>query len=167
MSLDDPVVDSGRKHADSIECTANLTQQILENGADLMQSIELDCKRKAAVRQRHEASLKVKADDLQRHLPETQHCAMAQACEKGGSSRLTTIPVAEHGFFFDAKADFHDHVHLRYCWPLDNLPLLLSVWRTFHRGPCPDKQSVQLYSHAPQRSYRFPCIMHERSSQRR
>ena len=122
MSLDDPVADSGRKHADSIECTANLTQQIMENGADLMQSIELDCKRKAAVRQRHEASLKEKADDLQRRLPEAQQCAMAQAREKGGSSTLTTIPVAEHGFFFDAKADFIDHVHLRYSWPLDNLP---------------------------------------------
>ena len=122
MSFDDPVVDSGCKHADSIECTANLTQQILENGADLMQSIELDCRRRAAVRQHHEASLKVKADDLQRRLPEAQQRAMAQAREKGGSSTLATIPVAEHGFFFDAKADFHDHVHLRYCWPLDNLP---------------------------------------------
>ena len=66
MSFDDPVVDSGYKHVDSIECTANLTQQIFENGADLMQSIELDYKTKAAVRQRQEASLKVKADDLQR-----------------------------------------------------------------------------------------------------
>ena len=28
MSFDDPVVDSGRKHADTIECTTNLTQQI-------------------------------------------------------------------------------------------------------------------------------------------
>ena len=122
MSFDDPAVDSGRKHADSIECTADLTQQILENGADLMQSIELDYKRKAAVRQRHEAALKEKADDLQRRLPEAQQCAMAQSREKGGSSTLTTIPVAEHVFFLDAKADFHDHVHLRYCWPLDNLP---------------------------------------------
>ena len=122
MSLDDPVADSGRKHADSIECTANLTQQILENGADLMQTIELNCKRKAAVRQHHEASLKVKADDLQRRLPEAQQCAMAQAREKGGSSTLTTIPVTEHGFFFDAKADIIDRVHLRYSWPLDNLP---------------------------------------------
>ena len=87
-----------------------------------MQSIVLDCKRKAAVRQHHEASLKVKADDLQRRLPEAQQRAMAQAPKKGGSSTLTTIPVVEHGFSFDVKADFHDHVHLRYCWPLDNLP---------------------------------------------
>ena len=107
MSFNDPVVDSGHKHANSIECTANLTQQILENGADLVQSIELDCKAKAAVRQRHEASLKVKADDLQRQ------CTVAQACKKGGSNMLTTIPVAEHGFFFDTKADFHDHVPFR------------------------------------------------------
>ena len=81
-SFDDPVADTMRKHEDSIQCTltANLTQQILENGADLMHSIELDRKRKVAVRQHHEAALKVKADDL------------AEA----------------FGFFFDVKADFHD-----------------------------------------------------------
>ena len=124
MSFDDPVTDSRRKHDDSIKSTTNLTKQILENGADLMKSIELDHERKAAERQHHEASLKVKADDLQKCLPEAQQRAMAQAREKGGSSTLTTIPVAEHGFCFDVKADFHDHIHLRYCWPLDNLPSL-------------------------------------------
>ena len=40
MSFDDPVLDSRRKHADSIECTANLTQQIFESDEDLLQSIE-------------------------------------------------------------------------------------------------------------------------------
>ena len=83
LPFDDSVVDLGHKHADSIKCTTNLTQQILENGADLMHSNELDCKRKAAVWQHQEASLKVKADDLQRCLPEGQQCAMAQAQERG------------------------------------------------------------------------------------
>ena len=46
MSFDDPVIDSGHKHADSIECTANLTQQIMESGDDPMKSIESDCRRK-------------------------------------------------------------------------------------------------------------------------
>ena len=32
MSFDDPVVDTGRKHADSIECTANLNEQIWKMG---------------------------------------------------------------------------------------------------------------------------------------
>ncbi len=122
MSFENPVVDSKQKYIESIECTANLTQQILGCETDLMECIESDRKRKATGRQGREAMLKVKADDLQRRLPEAQRRAMVQAREKGGSSILTTIPVAEHGFYFDVKADFHDHIHLRYCWPLDNLP---------------------------------------------
>ena len=47
---------------------------------------------------------------------------MALAREKGGSSMLTTIPVAEHGFYYEVKADFHDHIHLHYGWPLERLP---------------------------------------------
>ena len=133
MSFDDPVVDSGCKHADSIECTANLSQQILVNGTGVMQSIELESEKKVTVWQRHAASLKVKANDLQRHIPEAQKRAMAQVCEKGGSSTLTTIPVAEHGFSFDVKAGFHDHIHFRYCWPLDNLPYIC---------PCGERYTV-------------------------
>ena len=87
-----------------------------------MKSIESDSRMKISVRQRHETSLKVKADDLQRRLPEAQQHAMAQSHEKGGSSTLTTIPVAMDGYSFNVKRDFHDHIHLRYCWPLENLP---------------------------------------------
>ena len=121
MSFDDTVIDLRRKHADSIECAVNLNQQIMESRDDLMQIIELaaDCRRKAAVLHHPQASLKVKADDLQRRLPKAQQHAMAQACKKGGSSTPTTIPVAEHGFFFDPTGNFQDHIHL--------LKLLLAV----------------------------------------
>ena len=122
MSFNDPVKDSRSKHADSIECTAKLTQLITDNGTDVMTSIDQDLNQKMAMRKRHDVLYKIKADDLQRRLPESQQRAMALAREKGGSSTLNTIPVAEHGFFFDAKADFHDHINLRYCWPLENLP---------------------------------------------
>ena len=47
LALDNLVVDSRHKDADSIDCTANLSQQIMDNGNDLMQSIELDSKKKA------------------------------------------------------------------------------------------------------------------------
>ena len=77
LVFDDPVIDSGHKHGNSIEYTANLSQQIMSNGSDLMQSIDLDSKRKAAVR-RHKAVLKMKADDLQRCLPEDLKQAVAQ-----------------------------------------------------------------------------------------
>ena len=56
---------------------------------------------------------------------------MAQAHEKGGSSTLTTIPVAEHGFYFDVKVDSHDHIHLRYYWQIDNLPSNYSCGEQF------------------------------------
>ena len=90
----------------------------------------------------HKALLKVKADDLQRRIPEAQKCTMAQVREKGGSSTLTTIPVAEHGFFFDVKADFHDHIHLHYCWVLDNCPPFVRVendlqWTMPRSASCP------------------------------
>ena len=123
-SIDNPVADSRQKYAgaDSVKCTVNLTQQFVESGDDLVGSIEWDYKEKGAVRQHHQASLKLKGDELQKHLPEAQECAMAQSREKGESRTLTTIAVAEYGFFFDFKADFHYHIHLRYCWPLDNMP---------------------------------------------
>ena len=79
MSFNDSVVHSGCKQADSIKCTTNLTQQILENGDDLIKNNDLDCKRKTAVWQHQDASLKVKVDALQRCLPEGQQHAMAQA----------------------------------------------------------------------------------------
>ena len=47
---------------------------------------------------------------------------MDVAQEKQASSTLTTIPVAEHGFCFEVKADFHDHIRPRYGWPLNRLP---------------------------------------------
>ena len=58
---------------------------------------------------------------------------MARAREKGRSSTLTTPLVAKHGFFLNVKADCHDHIHLCYCWPLDNLPSI---------SPCGDRYKV-------------------------
>ena len=71
------------------------------------------------------------ADAVQALLPDQLRHAMMVAREKGASSTLTTIPVAEHEFFFDVKSDFHDHVHLRYCWPIDNLPSVCAFGARF------------------------------------
>ncbi len=134
MSFDDPVIDSSRKHSDSVQCTANLTSLIRKGEAQLPRTNDPDRATKAAVIRRHRMSLKTTADAVQARLPEPQRRAMELAREKGASSTLTTIPVVEHGFFFDVKSDFHDHVHLRYCWPIDNLPSAC---------PCGARYSVQ------------------------
>ena len=131
ISFDDPVNDSELKHAATIECTANLTNQIKANGSDVMGSIRQDSTSKTAIRQRQRASMKDKADTIQTRLPPLQQWAMALAREKGGSSTLTTIPAAEHGFYFEVKADFHDHIHLRYGWPLERLPSVCPCGRKF------------------------------------
>ena len=49
-------------------------------------SMNLDSKMKATARQRHEAVLKMKADGLQRFLPEDLKRVIAQAHEKEGSA---------------------------------------------------------------------------------
>ena len=121
--FDDPVADSSRKHDDSLKCTAMLTNLLLNNESELPETADFDHEARIEVKRNHRAMLISKADEIQSNLPEPQRRAMILAREKGGSSTLTTIPIAEHGFFFEVKSDFHDHIHLRYCWPLDNLPL--------------------------------------------
>ena len=118
------MAEAERKHADSLQCTAHLTEQIVKNepDADVMDSVAHDREQKAVVHQRNRASATTRANEVQSRLPPLQQRAMSLAREKGGSSTLTSIPVSEHGLCFDAKADFHDHVHLRYGWPLDRLP---------------------------------------------
>ena len=122
MTFDDPVADSSRKHADSLKSTAMLTNLLLNNESELPETADFNQEARTEVKRNRRAMLILKADEIQTHLPEPQRRAMVLAREKGGSSTLTTIPIAEHGFFFEVKSEFHDHVHLRYCWPLDNLP---------------------------------------------
>ncbi len=78
----------------------------IDNGTDVMTSIDQDLNQKMAVRQRHDVLYKIKADDLQRHLPEPQQRAMALAREKGGSSTLNTIPVQSMDFSLMPKQIF-------------------------------------------------------------
>ena len=109
-------------YIESLECTAILTSLLVDGATELPVGGDLDQDAKAAIKARHRTALKEKADNIQSRLPDLQRRAMELAREKGGSSTLTTIPISEHGFCFDVKSEFHDHVHLRYCWPLDNLP---------------------------------------------
>jgi len=94
----------------------------VDGATDLPAGGDLDQEAKVAIKARHRTTLKEKADNIQSRLPDPQCRAMELEREKGGSSTLTTIPIAEHGLFFEVKSDFHDHVHLHYCWPLENLP---------------------------------------------
>ena len=77
---------------------------------------------KAEIRKRHQEQAFAAAEAIQERLPQPQRRAMEVARLKGASSILTTLPIAEHGFYFECKSDFFDMVHSRYCWPITNLP---------------------------------------------
>ena len=122
MSFDDPIAESPRKNADSIKCTARLTRLICDGEQHLPPSAIPGSTEKAEIRKRHQEQAFAAAEAIQERLPQPQRRAMEVARLKGASSILTTLPIAEHGFYFECKSDFFDMVHLRYCWPITNLP---------------------------------------------
>ena len=112
MIFDDPVADSRRKHSHSTKCTATVTDLIcaVEPCLPSGSTDDPDRAAKAAVRRQHQLNLTLMADAVQARMSDQLRRAMMVAREKGASSTLTTIPVAENGFFFDVKSDFHDHM---------------------------------------------------------
>ena len=62
-----------------------------------------------------------KAIELKGRLPNTLQRAMDVSSEKGASSWLTTLPIAEHGFALH-KGTFRDALCLRYGWRPSHLP---------------------------------------------
>ncbi len=61
------------------------------------------------------------------------------ACERGASSWLTTLPIAEFGFTLH-KGAFRDAIALRYGWPLDRVPPSCECGTAFsveHALSCP------------------------------
>ena len=86
MTFDDPVADSRRKHADSIKCTATLTDLICADEPCLPSTVDpADCAAKAAVRRQHQLNLTLMhmADAVQGRLPDQLRRAMMVAREKG------------------------------------------------------------------------------------
>ena len=69
MTLDDPVADSRRKHADSIKCTANLTDLICAGEPCLPSTVDPDRAAKAAVWRQRQLNLSLTADAVQARLP--------------------------------------------------------------------------------------------------
>ena len=66
-------------------------------------------------------------------------CSFEAALECGASCRLTTLPIAEHGFAMP-KGEFRDALCLRVGWQLAHLPLSCVCGKSFnveHAFSCP------------------------------
>ena len=87
---------------------AQLTQLIVDSVRELPNAKNnTDAARAKAVYTENAKRLTKEADNVQARLTdEMQRRAMECARVKGGSAVLTTMPIAEYGFNFAAKADF-------------------------------------------------------------
>ena len=109
-----------QQHAASLNLTSNMVK-------DLTKKLDMpaDCfpTYKSSAQIHEEARIKAKkaAEELHQQLPPKLQHTRQLASEKGASSWLTVIPMAEHGFVLP-KGTFRDALCLRYGWPVPGLP---------------------------------------------
>ena len=70
------------------------------------------------------------AAELKDKLPDSLQRAISLSTEKGSSSWLSTLPIAEHGFALH-KSAFRDALCLRYGWYPSNMPLHCTCGKQF------------------------------------
>ena len=123
LGMANPVTQAPSAYDAAVSVTEPLVQHILSGSptSTADQVVAEQILQMAAVRRQKTSKLKELADTIQSRLPERTQRAMTAAREKGASSWLTALPLADYGFSF-SKADFRDAVHLRYGWHPPRLP---------------------------------------------
>lgn len=123
MMLCDPVAECDDKHSDSLAITALLTELVISSERSLPEDYEDKVYvTKMIVRTARRKREEEKAAEVKARLSCSQQRAVELACEKGGSSVFTVVPLDCHGFALKAKRDFFDLVRMRYRLPLFRLP---------------------------------------------
>ena len=123
MMLGDPVADCDDKHTDSLEITAVLTELVIASERSLPEDYEeRGFATKAAVRAARRKREEERAAAVKARLSYPLQRAVELACEKGGSSVFTVLPLESHGFALKANRDFYDLIRMRYRLPLSRLP---------------------------------------------
>ena len=122
LGIDIPSKTADRKLQSSILVTSTLQDHILSQedqyGHDI---ITEQLASKATIRNSNKERVLKDANDLMGILPDGLQRAVTLAKEKGSSSWLTALPLAEHSFTLH-KGAFHDALALRYGWTPSNLP---------------------------------------------
>ena len=110
------------QYSSSKKITAPLTALILEQSHEypsVVKNEQMGAKTLIHnARRRHEDML---SKEMKEKLPHKKQKAMMISAEKGASSWLTTLPIAEHGFALH-KGAFRDALCLRYGWRPPLLP---------------------------------------------
>ena len=105
----------------SVKLTASLTDMIVSKGTETHIDYNLLQSLKRYISSENHKPLEQKAEGIYKLLlPSLQRC-FDQAREKGSSSWLSALPIADHGFHLN-KEEFRDALCLRYDWSLTNVP---------------------------------------------
>ena len=101
----------------SQQVTSTLCDHILSQ--DLEYSMEIVAKQlEVKAQMSHEIKGRILSEfnDVYENLPVSLQISVDLATEKGSSTWLTALPLAEHGFSLH-KGSFHDAIALKYGWP--------------------------------------------------
>ena len=122
LGITDPTQLTAFHHTTSKNVSAPLMSLILQQSAAYPANCKDSQKRAKSIahrnRRQHETTC---ANDLFNRLPSSQQRALEASKEKGASSWLSALPMAEHGFALH-KGAFRDALCLRYGWRPPLLP---------------------------------------------
>ena len=138
LGLVNPTATSG-EYTDSLRLSGPLASLITLQSMDLGVAREQQQAIKATLRAERRRRQDSTARDLKARLPRhLQRCAEL-ASEKGASSWVTTLPIADHGFALH-KGAFRNALCLRYNWTPSRLPSKCACGTNFtteHALMCP------------------------------
>ena len=130
LGLTNPAASVKDQRTASQQISAPLVDGIInqDHQLDDCHSVQQSIKRRI----QHMKYMKQKEDakNLQHNLPNPLQRSIELSQEKGASTRLTALPIDEHGFALH-KAAFRDSLSLRYGWPLQNSPSHCSCGQPF------------------------------------
>lgn len=122
LGITNPSFHSDRDFGASILVTAPLRELFhSQNTTYSYQALANQITAKADIRHERREQVNLEAASLGADLSPTLKKAMDLAQERGASSWLTTLPIAEHGFCLH-KGAFGDALALRYGWPPTRTP---------------------------------------------
>ena len=122
LGIINPTKNNTSHHQSSEKITAPLVSLILEQSHTYHQEAKAEQLRakKEAVKQ-HKQRDSAAAVELEDSLPNNMKRTMQVSSEKGASSWIATLPIAEHGFALH-KGAFRDALCLWYGWRPSHLP---------------------------------------------
>lgn len=119
LGIINPTKNNKSHHKSSTNITAPLVSLILDQSHTYHLEAKVE-QFKAAMKERKQLE-SVSAAELKDKLANNMKRAMQVSSEKGASSWLATLPIAEHGFALH-KGAFRDAICLRYGWQPTHLP---------------------------------------------